>query len=280
MIRKMNYLLLSSIMVAVIDNSYGRCCPCEKKKVEKADEKEKIFNTKEITVEPQSTETHNDLEKNLIINVDNLNPGQTEDVTFTKKKKKKKKKNNNKHIGIKDIVSDANVLTSDEETKVIDLLGLLLENNVICNECVKNTAAENKIILVYEASKKEGGNGYEFKSTSLKFGYCEQHESNAKCPISDCGNNAYYITWCGHKICKQHLNDKETAKWYFVVCKECNVVCCNADFIDHFGTHLWCNSVEERHYFCYKNKDSENPYKQNDKSYNRSSWLCPKHNLL
>ena len=31
MISKMNYLLLSSMMIAVIDNSYGRCCDCCKK---------------------------------------------------------------------------------------------------------------------------------------------------------------------------------------------------------------------------------------------------------
>ena len=30
MTNRMNYLLLITVMIAVIDNSYGRCCPCEK----------------------------------------------------------------------------------------------------------------------------------------------------------------------------------------------------------------------------------------------------------
>ena len=177
-------------------------------------------------------------------------------------------------------LSNAKDLTVDKQTKVSNLFDLLLNNDVICNDCVKNTAAENKIILVYEASKKESGGGYEFKSTSLKFGYCEQHKSNSKCSAMDCGNNACYIMWCGHKICEQHLNGKMNIPVNFVVCKECNVVCCNLGFRDHFDTHLWCSDAKKGHYFCFKDMNDYNPYKKKDKFYKEAAWLCQDHNLF
>ena len=34
MISKMNYLLLSSMMVVAIDSTFGKCCPCEKEEDE------------------------------------------------------------------------------------------------------------------------------------------------------------------------------------------------------------------------------------------------------
>ena len=271
MISKMNYLLLSTMMVAAIDSTFGRCCHCP---CGKEEEGEEIINEKTKDIVSTSIDTSK-LEESLINNVDNLNQETTENVTVTKKKKKKKKKNDIK-IDINAIVSDTNSLTEDNRTKIINLFDLLLKNNVICDKCVQNTAAENKIVLVYEVSKKESVDVYDFKMTQLKFGYCEQHTTNAKC--DKCNGLTKNLAWCGHKLCENCLaRNTESKTSFFRSCKKCKVICCSCYYTDHFYTHCWCNDKKDGHFICFDNNDEENPYAKNKGIYNDKTWRCHEH---
>jgi hypothetical protein len=267
MISKINYLLLGTMMVAAIDSTFGKCCPCWKD-----EENGTINNVDDLNpVKTDNVTTTN----GKINSVDNLHHETTENTTATKKKKKKKKKNNIK-IDINAIVSDTNSLTKDERTKIINLFDLLLKNNVICDKCVQNTAAENKIVLVYDVSKKEGGNGYNIKTISLNFGYCEQHTTNAKC--DKCNGLTKNLAWCGHKLCENCLAKYTKSKTsFFRSCKKCNVICCSCYYTDHFFTHCWCNDKKDGHFICFDNNDEENPYAKNNGIYNDKTWRCHEH---
>ena len=183
MITKMNYLLLSTMMVVAIDSTFGKCCPCEKdKKNAKEDNTETITDHIDNKNSDWKVTTSDDNLEKLIANY-NLNGPNT--AGNDDKEKVINPMNDNSEsktlipenkIDINAIVSDTNSLTDENKTKIINLFDLLLENKVICNECVKNTAAENKIILVYDVKKKIGVNGYDVEMIQLKFGYCNQHK--------------------------------------------------------------------------------------------------------
>ena len=182
----------------------------------------------------------------------------------------------NNGIDINAIVSDASVLLGDQQTKVRNLVNLFLKADDICNECIKNTAANDKIVLVYDVSENKSGDGYDLKYVSLNFSYCEKHQKSTTCEAC-AGETTQNLTWCGHKVCNKCLARKNSVKDGFVVCNECNAVFCDSAFMDLFGTHLFCNDPENAHYVCFKDKDGENPYKKNDGSYDENTWVCPKH---
>ncbi len=295
----MNYLLLSTIMIAAIDNTFCRGCDCCKKLCAdkgssepciKSDDNntnvgEKLIHEEENTT-PINMTTNTTTNENLSGNSknnDDFHGTNENNNTFLENNIENNGNSNQRplipenRININAIVSDTKKLPEDEKTKVSNLVNLLLKDNIICKKCVENTKEKNKIVLVYDASKKDNGNGYDLKSVLLKFSYCEQHQNNAKCSAWYCKKDSCYIMWCGHKICENCLKRRAGKDNGFVVCGTCNAVCCIFDYIDHFGTHLWCNAKNNRHYVCFKDKDGENPHKNKNGIYIMKTWVCHEH---
>ena len=100
MISKMNYLLLSTMMVAAIDSTFGRCChcPCGKDKEKKTKEEETIASIAFQLHEPYSNQKNE-----LISNTYNWKPHETIKI-------KENNKDGNEHIGN----------NNDNEKKLID----------------------------------------------------------------------------------------------------------------------------------------------------------------
>jgi hypothetical protein len=274
------------MMITAIDSTFGKCCPCWKDK----EKKTKKYNTETITdhidnknSDGKVTTSDDNLEK-LIANY-NLNGPNT--AGNDDKEKVINPMNDNSEsktlipenkIDINAVVSDTNSLTGDERTKIINLFNFSLKNDGICKNCVQNTAAENKIVLVYDVSKKNNGKGYNLKSVSLKFGYCEKHTTNAKCVFDDCVNNACYITWCGHQFCKECLEKQAGKKNVFGVCDKCKAVFCGFFQTELFSTHIWCNDPNNGHYVCYYKNPDDSPIRQKN-GWNPDTWVCSEHQL-
>jgi hypothetical protein len=180
----------------------------------------------------------------------------------------------NDEIDINAIVSDASVLPDDDKKKISSVFDLFLNNNVICYKCVENTSAKDKIVFVYDVSKKNNGDGYDLKSVPLKFGYCERHKSEVE--FSFCNKNTQNLLWCGHRLCNKCLEKRTGVKNAFPVCDNCKAVCCKTHYVDHFDTHILCNAKNNRHYVCFNDSDEGNPVRKNPR-YNAKVWVCPKH---
>ena len=281
MITKMNYLLLSAIMIAAIDSTFGRGCDCCKKLCADKGSSEPSIN---------SENNNTNVAEKLIHEKENTTPINNNANTYDNNNTfpvNNIESNNNignmplmldNGIDINAIVSDTKGLQADKQTKVRNLVNLFLKANDICNECIKNTAAKNKIVLVYDVSKKKNVDGYDLQSVSLNFSYCEKHQKTKKCIIDDCKNNGYYITWCGHMFCKEHLDYKINNPGLFYVCNKCKAVCCNECCVEHFGMHIWCSYKGGGHYVCFDKNPQESPYVQN-KKYDTDSWVCQNHQL-
>ena len=160
MISKMNYLLLITVMIAVIDNSYGRCCPCEKKKGEKKNEKKEIIDT--VTGNgAQSIDMHNDLEKNLINDDDN------DENTCEHSKNEEKNKD------VNEFLKNPN---NNEELLINQIIVEAKKNNFICNACENTKGNESKIKFVYADPGTRTGEKPALKIADLEFGFCKKHK--------------------------------------------------------------------------------------------------------
>ena len=267
MINRMNYLLLITVMIAVIDNSYGRCCPCEKKEGEKADEKEEkkyeknnieikdnekpyniIYNSEELL-------NKNDLENEFINNVDNEEP-----LENTTKIKETTNMSTNP-------IEDQN----DDEKKLINqIIGEVREYGFICNKCENNKNSKSNIKLVYHIAGDVVNEKSDHKISKLGFGFCENHK---RCLFDKCAEDNEYLFQCGHRTCKEHY--KYVVDKTVYLCEECKTWMCAGDFMEGFGTHLLCNDTSsKRHYVCYKGKDNLNPYNKKNGSYDEKTWIC------
>ena len=255
MISKMNYLLLITVMTAVIDNSYGRCCPCEKKKVKPSDDNE-VINI----LLPED----NNQEGNIPINNNNIGDLINNETI----------ENENKNIDNQDNDQPLNQEQIDDqepiEYEVKAIINEALKIETICGDCINNTKTKNKITVVYDVTKDTNDTRLlKFKSSRLKFGFCEKHKT---CQRRNCDLGAVLLIWCGHRRCQADCSNV-LLNWY--ECPNCKGLNCDRYCIENFGKHIWCNDKNNEHYVCFDKKLSESPYGKND--YKASTWLCPKH---
>ena len=234
-----------------VNSTFGRCChcPCWKEKVEgkkedveKTKEEEKIINT----------------ENNLILDTPLMdNPGKNE--------------LNDTLVGYKYFPNPKD----QNESLINEIIEEAIKNSVICDGCKKNKDSESKIKLVFDDHvARDCGNPF-LKAVDLEFDFCENHKA---CIVQACKNDAVFLFQCGHRLCKSHYDEKFTGNtggiWGCIPCKMC--MCCWSPQ-EGFGIHLLCNKPRGKHYVCFKDKDDENPYKNNDTSYDEKTWLCPEH---
>ena len=252
MITKMNYLLLITVMIAVIDNSYGRCCPCEKKNGEKAEKKEGFID-EGTGIDSQSNDN---LENNLINNV-----GKTKSYETIKKGK-------NDKDGNESLENPQNA----EKDLIKQIVKEAIENDIICGECEKTNSSKIKIVFDYHVARTSGSPS--LKTFDLEFGFCEKHKRCHYCKKK----KAVVLCQCGqHRLCQDDYYSYRKSNKKPVVCQYCGTLLCGLFFKDGFDTHIKCNKVGKEHYACFKNKDRENPYKNNKEQYWESFWLCPEH---
>ena len=266
MISKMNYLLLSTMMITAIDSTFGSCCPCwkDKEKKTKEEEKEK-YEKKNIGINGNKKPDNiihnnegllneNNLESELINNTDNEKSHKTI-------KKEENNKNDNEPLG------DQN----DNEKKLIDeIIEEALKNDVICKECENTKDSESKIKLVFDDPVARDGGNPAIKTVDLEFWFCEKHKT---CSYDECRGAVMYLTSCGHRLCTDHY---QKTVWY--KCSDCNKYNCNGSYIENFGKHIWCTTRIHRgqnHYVCFNKNPENSPFLKND--YNQETWVCPEH---
>ena len=268
MITRMNYLLLITVMIAAIDSSYGRCCPCEKKKGEKAKEdKSKL--------EKDKNELSNDNKEK--VNVSDLmdNKIETKEIFNINY--------NDSNIPNKDFIeNDINNNTNNSQPlhekeindKVKTIINEALKIETICDECIKNTTTENKIIVIYDIIYDQNNpENHKCMTKKVNFDFCSKHKNCHG--DSSCKDASVCLTFCGHRLCEKHCQCPYIT-WY--KCPDCNEYNCNYTNVENFGKHIWCKNTipgVKNHYFCFGKNPSGSPYGKDN--YDPGTWVCPEH---
>ena len=263
MISKMNYLLLSAIMVTAIDSTLVKCCPCwkdktklEKDKTKLEKEKTKLSNDNKEK-ENVSNLINNKIETNEIVNINDNYLNTSDELIIGDNL------NNNKN--------NSQPLNEEEiKNKVDKIINEALNNGKLCKDCIGNETAENKITVIYDVIEDPNVLGkFKLMTKKVGFGFCPQHK---KCDKNNlCGDDSVFLTMCGHRLCTLHTQITAWSK-----CPGCNEYKCNNSFIENFGKHIWCNTDKENpHYVCFNNNLENSPFGKKD--YDKYSWVCPKH---
>jgi hypothetical protein len=262
MISKMNYLLLSAIMVTAIDSTLVKCCPCWKDKTKLEKDKTKLEKEKtKLSNDNKEKENVSNLINNKIeikeiisINDNYLN-------TFDEPIIENNLSNN---------TNNSQPLNEEEiKNKVDKIINEALKNGKLCNDCIGNEATENKITVIYDVIEDSKVSG-KFKpmTKEVGFGFCPNHK---KCDgHSSCKNDSVFLTFCGHRLCPIHTQATAWSK-----CPGCNECNCNYTYIENFGKHIWCNVPNNRHYVCFNNNLENSPFGKKD--YDQYIWVCPEH---
>ena len=264
MISKMNYLLLSTMMIAAIDSTFGRCChcPCGKEE-ENINNKNKWNDNKVNKISNENIETVQDSKNN-----DNEIVSLINNENFESKNENINDQNSKQFWNQEQI-------TNNEVSEIVKRALLF---SVICKDCQKNKNAINKIFVVYDLTDGKNNENGEFKMLELDFGFCEKHKV---CIYENCKADSVLLTLCGHRMCKTHLL---LSKPEWKKCPDCeNLMCCQGP-MENFGKHLWCHTKKnnDRHYVCYSENPDDNPLMKNlrqKKKCNIDTWVCPKHQL-
>ena len=264
MISKMNYLLLSAIMVTAIDSTLVKCCPCwkdktklEKDKTKLEKEKTKLSNDNKEK-ENVSNLINNKIETNEIVNINDNYLNTSDELIIGDNL------NNNKN--------NSQPLNEEEiKNKVDKIINEALNNGKLCKDCMDNKTAKNKITVIYDVIEDpKGPVNPKYMTKEVEFGFCPNHK---KCNgTNSCKNDSVCLTFCGHRLCTIHL---QTTDWY--KCPDCNEYHCSHTFEENFGKHIWCttNVVIEQHYVCFDKNPSESPYGK--EGYIEGNWVCPEH---
>ena len=161
---------------------------------------------------------------------------------------------------------------NEEEKLINEIIEEALKNDVICDECKNTKDSKSKIRLVFDDPVARASKNPSIKKVEHEFGFCEKHKT---CSGYCCNKNAKYLFQCGHRLCLDHY--QKSTNEIVCFCPDCNILMCNLFNREVFGTHLLCDDTsQERHYFCYKGNDSENPYKKKGTKYKSKEWICPK----
>jgi hypothetical protein len=238
MISKMNYLMLSTMMVAAINSTFGCGCPCGKEKVEEGEEDD--FETKiisssydndkkdDVKVQRSNDEFTNPvIEQNATDKYTNVKMGSTSGGGNLK--------NDNQKNDIKPKVE------YDEQIKKALAFMRVLQSLCRKDGCQNGKIVHLEVITVNETNA--------IKETGIDLKLCEKHN---RCHFAgtNCKKRPEYILQCGHMFCSSHYH----AYVRPTLCKECGLTLCgcmNAEF-DHkpCGT-----SINDLHYLC--NRDMQ-----------------------
>jgi hypothetical protein len=260
MISKINYLLLSTMMIAAIDSTFGSCCHCPGgKEEENINNKNKWNDNKVNKISNENIETFKNSKNN-----DNETENLINNESFESKNENINDQNSERFWNQEQI-------KNNDVSKIVERALLF---RVICKDCQKNKNAINKIFVVYDLTYDKNNKNGEFEMLELDFCFCEKHKT---CIGENCEDDSGYLTLCGHRMCKTHLLQ---SKHEWKKCPDCeNFMCCQGP-MENFGKHLWCHTqkINDEHYFCYSENPNDSPVRKREK-FDIDTWVCPKHQL-
>ncbi len=268
MISKMNYLLLSTMMVAAIDSTFGSCCPCAKENVEEGGKddfgtllpniennttpvkeelsqkkKEKVEDGEEDDFETKIISSHDNDKKDDVkaqgSNDEFTNPviGQNATDKYTNVKMGSTSSDGNlKNDGQKNDIKPK----VEYDVKIKRTLYTMKVRHMLChtNGCGNGKIVHLNVIAVNETNAT--------KETGINLQLCEQHNG---CYFEECKNKPEYLLQCGHMFCSSHYRDKA----HPTLCKECGITLCGCMRVEY--NHQPCGtSVFNMHYLCNKNR--------------------------